>query len=140
MDERLLLGVSEHWSAYLFANQCYLGRVQLNLRRACTGSLADLDEAEWLDLRDLIKRVEATAADLFGAAKFNYKQLGNQWPQVHVHVIPRYGRPPVWNGVAFPDRRWGDDPYPEFESPVGTDETVRLAGEVKARLALADIG
>jgi len=140
LRDDLKLWQSQHWAWHLFANQCYLGRVQFTLVRECQGSLADLDTQEWADLLAGLKRFEALARSAFGAEKFNYKQLGNQWPQVHVHAIPRYCEPPTWSGIAFPDRRWGDDPYPEFDSPIDAEATVRLAHALRQMVSGAQAG
>ena len=120
------------WHVRLFSNQCYLGRVQLNLLRPCEGSLAALTAVEWQALRQIIQAYEATLDQLFQPDRYNIKQLGNQWRQTHVHLIPRYATPRTFEGIEIVDARFGDDPYPEPEAPelgVAIHNLARLIGD-----------
>ncbi len=134
MDQRLALGADAHWTWHLFPNQCYPGRVQLNLIRPCEGALTALTDAEWLSLHAALKRFEAVLQPAFAPDRLNIKQLGNQLRQTHVHLIPRYERPRAWDGVTITDTRWGDDPYPEPPSPLSDAQTVALAVWLRAQL------
>ncbi|MCH9807381.1 MAG: hypothetical protein K0U74_06600 [Alphaproteobacteria bacterium] len=137
IDNKLILHETEFWTWSLFPNQSYLGRVQLTLRRECNGSLANVTDEEWNDLRGGIKVIERTVSGLFQPDRFNYQQLGNVWNQVHVHAIPRYERFRNWQGVAFLDRKWGDHPLPEPPSPIGELETLKLADLMRAAIGEA---
>lgn len=71
----------------------------------------DLPREEALTLFDEVGHVSRALVDAFGAEKINVAALGNQVPQLHVHVIARYATDaawpgPVWNAgvVADPDR------------------------------------
>lgn len=130
----LVLRETAHWRMHLFANQCYLGRVQWDLVRVTDGSLAGLTPEELVALHQLMQQFEATITARFQPDRFNYKQLGNQWRQTHVHGIPRYKTPPVWNGIAVPDARWGDDPYPEADPPLDDEQLSALADDLRAAL------
>lgn len=134
IPEPLILRQTDLWTWSLFPNQCYLGRVQLTLRRQCQGWLADLNDAEWVDLRASLDALSALLNDHFQPDRFNVKQLGNQWPQVHVHLVPRYHGPRTWNGITFKDERWGDDPYPEFDSPIDEAATHEMARWLRSEL------
>ena len=131
---KLQLQSTRCWTWSLHANQAYLGRIVLSLRRDCQGSLADLTDVEWEALRTELRAYEEIARDLFRPDRFNYKQLGNEWPHVHVHAIPRYRSSRRWNDVEFVDHRWGQDPYPDVESPLTADETYRLAEWMRERI------
>lgn len=132
--ENLKLRETECWIWHLYPNQGYLGRVQFTLRRSCEGSLADLTAEEWEDLRNGIQTYETLARALFQPDRFNYKQLGNQWHQVHVHAIPRYADARNWQGAEFVDQRFGDDPHPDFPSPIGEAQTIALANWLRPHL------
>jgi diadenosine tetraphosphate (Ap4A) HIT family hydrolase len=46
--------------------------------------------------------VSEAVQNAFGAKKINCESLGNSWPHVHWHIIPRYGTDPmpdkaIWN-------------------------------------------
>lgn len=133
--DHLKLCDTAFWTWHLYPNQGYLGRVQFTLLRGCEGSLADLTIEEWDDLRSSIRAYETLARDLFNPDRFNYKQLGNQWHQVHVHAIPRYPAHRTWQGIEFVDQRFGDDPHPEFASPIDEATTVKLAKWLRSKLA-----
>lgn len=66
----------------------------------------DLPRQHALPLFDEIEAVSRALVDVFRADKINVAALGNQVPQLHVHVIARYESDiawpgPVWNaGVA----------------------------------------
>ncbi|MBU1211279.1 MAG: hypothetical protein KJ587_08410 [Alphaproteobacteria bacterium] len=137
IEKHLVLKDTPFWSWSLFANQSYLGRVQLTLRRECNGSLADITEQEWRDLRANLLDFEAMTKSLFQPDRFNYVQLGNIWPQVHVHAIPRYAVARNWNGFTFTDVRWGDLPLPEPASPIGEAELARLVTVMRDALNTA---
>jgi diadenosine tetraphosphate (Ap4A) HIT family hydrolase len=130
IDPKLILLETPSWIWSLYPNQSYLGRVQLTLRRECQGSLASLTNDEWADLRNNLMRFEATIGRLFQPDRFNYEQLGNVWPQVHVHTIPRYRTSRRWQGLTFEDTRWGNLPLPEPEAPIDEAQTERLANEL----------
>lgn len=71
--------------------------------------LHDLPRQHALPLFDEIEAVSRALVDVFRADKINVAALGNQVPQLHVHVIARYESDiawpgPVWNaGVAGAD-------------------------------------
>lgn len=137
IDPALVIRETGFWTWSLFPNQSYLGRVQFTLRRDCTGSLADLDDSEWTDLRAGLRAYEALAGEVFAPDRFNYVQLGNVWPQIHVHAIPRYREPRDWAGTNVTDTRWGDVPLPEPDNPLTTGQTAELASKLRDRLNAA---
>ncbi len=68
----------------------------------------DLPRDRRLTLFDEIEVVSKALIDAFGADKINVAALGNQVPQLHVHVIGRYPSDsawpgPVWNAGAVTD-------------------------------------
>ena len=52
-------------------------------------------------LFDEVERVSRTLIDAFEAQKINVAALGNQVPQLHVHVIGRYADDPAWPGPVW---------------------------------------
>ncbi|MGF1651153.1 MAG: hypothetical protein ACFCUN_11960 [Hyphomicrobiaceae bacterium] len=131
---QLWLVDSAHWRWSLFPNQCNLGRVQFTLRRPLEASLAVATPGEWADLQAQLARFEELMSTRFGADWFNYKQLGNQVRQLHVHGIPRYQQPVQWGGIVFEDRRYGHDPAPEPDSPLDPAATATLAAHLRSAL------
>lgn len=101
------------WSVYLADEQDYIGRCILVSKRHC-GSLADLTEAEWAELRNLICKIEACYKAVLGATVCNWSCLMNHFyqapapnPHLHIHVRPRYKKPVVLNGNTYVDDEFG---------------------------------
>ena len=93
--------------------QDYIGRCILVLKRHC-GSLPDLTDGEWKDLRKLVCKVENGLKTVFGAALCNWSCLMNSFyketepnPHLHIHVRPRYAKPVLLNGNVYPDGEFG---------------------------------
>jgi diadenosine tetraphosphate (Ap4A) HIT family hydrolase len=80
------------------------------------------------DRAALIEEVAFTAAaleKLTGAEKMNVAALGNQVPQLHVHVIARFAADPAWPNPVW--TRPGAVPYAE-------PEMARMAARIAAAL------
>lgn len=132
-DGSLLLQ-GRDWTWLLHANQCYLGRVVMMPTVPRTGSLAELDAAEWQSLRAHIRAYEAAMAEVFAPDRFNYMQLGNVDPVLHVHAVPRYATQRTWRGHTIVDPRWGQAPHPEPPSPFTAYDTDQLAAWLRAEI------
>ena len=83
------------------------------MKREC-GSLSDLNEKEWVDLREVVKKMELTLKKAFGATMFNWGclmndayQSKNPKPQVHFHFRPRYQNKVEILGEVFEDKDFG---------------------------------
>ena len=61
----------------------------------------DLPREQALGLFDEIDRLSRILVDEFGAEKINVAALGNQVPQLHVHVIARYASDAAWPGPVW---------------------------------------
>ncbi len=126
IDPALVIRQSDAWTWSLFPNQSYLGRVQFTLRRPCEGSLAQLTPNEIAEFHADLGLFEARLQEAFAPDRFNYVQLGNVWPQHHVHGIPRYAEPRQWNGCSVRDENWGGLPLPEPACPLGDEGVARM--------------
>ncbi len=112
-DRRFQVYESRSWSVFLSDEQDYIGRCILVLKRHC-GSMAELTDEEWEELRDLVRRVEACLKTVLGAALCNWSCLMNSFykaeapdPHLHIHVRPRYDRPVLLNGNTYSDSEFG---------------------------------
>ena len=61
----------------------------------------DLPREQALGLFDEIDRLSRILVDEFKAEKINVAALGNQVPQLHVHVIARYASDAAWPGPVW---------------------------------------
>lgn len=111
-ESEWLLYKSLYWSVYLADMQDYVGRCILVLNRHC-GSISELDVSEWLDLKDIIDRLEYIYKEVLGAELCNWSCLMNNFykelepkPHLHLHVRPRYKNPIAINGHLYVDEEF----------------------------------
>ncbi|MFL5239158.1 MAG: HIT domain-containing protein [Rhizomicrobium sp.] len=71
-------------------------------RRPALCELHDLSHAERMALIEELARAGKNLKALTQAAKINTAALGNQVPQLHVHVVARHA-----SDAAWPDPVWG---------------------------------
>ena len=101
----------------------------LSPRREGLRDLHDLNEEDGIAALDEIRRCSRALVDLFGPDKMpdkiNVAALGNQVPQLHIHVIARFTTDSAWPGPV-----WGKVP------PAPYDDAARdaLIGRLRAAL------
>ena len=102
---------TERWVVVLDKNQEYLGKAFVTLRDH-KNTISDLNKADWLELHDVMKRVEHTMNLAFSPDVFNWSCLMNnavvagQPTRVHWHLHPRYLNGRTFAGEEFPDPKW----------------------------------
>ncbi len=128
MDYDLLKIMSyKYWDICLHENQCYLGRMFIQLRddQGVEDFLAI--EGEVRDEFFIIgKKVKAALNNLFYPDKMNYAALSNISSKIHVHVIPRYATERIFQGITFLDARWGKN-YAPYDLSFHIDESILFA-------------
>ena len=112
-DKQYQLYETVHWSVFLSDEQDYIGRCILVLKRHC-GSMSELTDDEWDELRKLICKVETCLKTVLGATLCNWSCLMNSFykesepdPHLHIHVRPRYDKPVMLNGNTYFDSEFG---------------------------------
>lgn len=70
-------------------------------RRAGLSELHQLNEADAATLMDEIRHASAAVAALDGVAKVNVGALGNEVPQLHIHVVGRWPNDAAWPGPVW---------------------------------------
>ena len=83
------------------------------LKRHC-GSMSELTDDEWEELRNLVCKVEACLKTVLGATLCNWSCLMNNFykeaapnPHIHIHVRPRYDKPIMLNESIYTDSEFG---------------------------------
>lgn len=106
----------KHWTLMAHPNQSYLGRAICYLD-TYKETLAELTKEEYLELFEIIKQYQTALTKLWQPDGWNYAQLGNVVPHLHIHFIPRYKEKRTWGGMIFTDERWGNHyaPAPKRE-------------------------
>ena len=49
---------------------------------------------------------------MFNPDRLNHANLQNEWHHLHLHVIPRYAAPRIFDGITFVDEKWGKNYAP----------------------------
>ena len=133
---------TEFWNVFLAPDQRYLGRCYVSLKRHC-GSLTDLRDEEWMDFKELVKRLEGALRKSFGATLFNWGCLMNNAfqekpynPHVHWHFRPRYEHEVRFADETFIDKEFGHHYARGFENEVVIDEKKfeKVVAEIRKNL------
>ena len=88
--------------------------------------IREMHELETGDQQQLMSEITAVSSALqreFAADKMNVAALGNQVPQLHVHVIVRYTTDPAW-----PTPIWGRQPV----APYSPEELQQQLARIRA--------
>jgi diadenosine tetraphosphate (Ap4A) HIT family hydrolase len=128
--------VTDHWSVGVGNNQAYFGRAYATLRTH-KGSLSSLDEAEWQEFQEIVRRLEAAYKAVYGAEPLNWGCFMNNayrvepaHPHVHWHIFPRYKVAPTLHGVEYDDPLYGEF-YDDNAERLVSDE---VAQEIASKL------
>lgn len=111
--EQLKIKSYTYWDIYLHENQCYLGRVFVQLKD-------NTDIEDFLSISGEVRNeffnvgenIKGSLRTLFKPDKMNYAALSNVSPVIHMHIVPRYKDPRTFEGIQFVDSRWGKNYAP----------------------------
>jgi diadenosine tetraphosphate (Ap4A) HIT family hydrolase len=131
---RLEIHCKGSWLWQVHENQSYLGRMILRLRRPETRSLAYCTADEWRSLQHNVQLFENIFRELFSPDRFNYSQMGNVYPQLHVQAVPRYASQRLWEGRIFYDKNWGRNWAPTPRSPLSLQEVYDFAAWLRTQI------
>ncbi|MCY4394496.1 MAG: HIT family protein [Rhodospirillaceae bacterium] len=82
----------------------------LSPRRDGLRDLHDLNDADGIAVLEEIRRCSQALVDLYRPEKMNVAALGNQVPQLHIHIIARFTTDPAWPGPV-----WGRVPAADYD-------------------------
>jgi len=111
----------------LLANDANYPWLILVPRKAGLTELIDLNEKEQVQLLGEVANAARVLRDITACDKLNIAALGNQVPQLHVHVIARRR-----GDAAWPKPVWGVMP----PKPYDPAERERLTGDIRRGLQL----
>ena len=125
--ELLKIKSYEYWDVYLHENQCYLGRVFVQLRDdAGVSDFLDISDEAQKEFFKVGKAIKEALKKLFSPDRMNYAALSNVSSTIHVHIIPRYQDPRIFHGLKFVDIRWGQN-YAPYDKLFVLDQKMLLA-------------
>ena len=94
-------------------------------RREGLRDFHDLEGADLAGATAEIVRASKVLVSCFRPDKMNVAALGNQTPQLHIHVIARFQTDPAWPGPV-----WGKVPARPYDAGEREDLLVRLRGAI----------
>jgi diadenosine tetraphosphate (Ap4A) HIT family hydrolase len=122
--EKLKIKSFKRWDLYLHENQCYLGRIFVQLKdESGVEDFLDIQEAVRDEFFQIGNQVKKALKTLFKPDKMNYAALSNTSPVIHMHIIPRYKESREFNSVVFKDARWGQN-YAPYDRNFVVDESI----------------
>ncbi|MBX9793236.1 MAG: HIT family protein [Burkholderiaceae bacterium] len=108
-DPTTRLAQTDHWTVLLRPKQPTLGSLVLICREPVR-AFAEVSPQGYAELRDVVRRIEATLREVVAYERINYLMLMMVDPDVHFHVIPRYAGSRRFGDVDFPDAGWPGPP------------------------------
>lgn len=134
-----LMEETVHWLIYLAPSQRYLGTCVLALKRK-SQNLRDLDDAEWRDFEDIVRRLESSIDKSFKPTLFNWScfknkayREGDPHPEIHWHLIPRYKDEVKFAGREFKDPDFGFIPQP-IKQEISDELMDKIKNSIKKHL------
>ena len=107
------------WDLYLHQNQSpYIGRCYASAIREDANLVTEMEKGEAEELSSIIvPSWHHVVSKLFGDSRPNVAILGNEWPHLHAHLIPRFHGTKYFYGIEFvdPNPRGIYSPYPKQE-------------------------
>ncbi len=122
--EQLKIKSYKYWDLYLHENQCYLGRVFVQLKdETGVDDFLAIEGEVREEFFSIGEDVKVALQTLFQPDKMNYAALSNTSPVIHVHIVPRYKEPREFAGLNFKDTRWGQN-YAPYDKSFVIDQDV----------------
>ena len=134
--EKLKIKSYKYWDLYLHENQCYLGRVFVQLKTEnSVEDFLDIQGEVREEFFQIGQNVKKALKMLFKPDKMNYAALSNTSPVIHMHMIPRYKESREFGGITFKDTRWGQN-YAPYDRSFVLDEAIlfKIRDTIKEKL------
>lgn len=121
----------EHWCVLLRPGQVTLGSLVLVCKDEA-GRFSDIPADAFAELARAVRDIETGLSAFRPYDKINYLMLMMVDPDVHFHVIPRYGAPQTFEAVAFADAGWPGPPQLGAAVTPQADVGDRLLAAIRA--------
>ncbi|MGH0037535.1 MAG: HIT domain-containing protein [Myxococcota bacterium] len=128
-----LLADYDHWCVLLRPAQVTLGSVVLVCKDPA-GRFGDISPEASSELVTVVARLEAALAAAFQYDKINYLMLMMVDPDVHFHVIPRYGSERSLAGTPFRDAFWPGPPDVTSRLDLDDDTLAAIGQAIRSEL------
>ncbi len=122
----------EHWHVLVRPVQPCLGSLVL-LCSDPVESFGAISHGASAELKRATADIERALSELFQYDKINYLMLMMVDPDVHFHVLPRYGAERSYAGVSFVDSAWPGPPDISAANDFPSRVQAKLLADLKAR-------
>ena len=120
-----------HWCVLLRPGQVTLGSLVLVCKDAGT-RFSDITPEAFCELARVTRDIETGLQAFRPFDKINYLMLMMVDPDVHFHVVPRYGSVQTFEAVQFPDAGWPGPPLLGAAVSLDAGLRDRLLAAIKA--------
>jgi len=111
----------QKWVVVLRPQQVTLGSLVLICQDQAS-AFSQISQEAFVELSTAIPEIEASLSRAFGYEKINYLMLMMVDPDVHFHVIPRYGSLVTFSNQQFLDQGWPGPP--DLKNPNQTTKEI----------------
>ncbi len=123
----------EHWVVLLRPAQATLGALILACKDEAS-RFSDITPAAFTEMGQVVRDLERGLSSLFAYQKLNYLMLMMVDPDVHFHVLPRYGSDQSYAGATFTDPGWPGPPDVGHDNSADDAVKARLIADLKTAL------
>ena len=130
-DPASRIAQTEHWTVLLRPKQPTLGSLVLICREPVR-SFAEVSPSAYAEMREVVRRIEATLREVVRYERINYLMLMMVDPDVHFHVIPRYDGTRQLDATEFRDAGWPGPPVLDAAVSPDTATAEALLAQLRA--------
>jgi diadenosine tetraphosphate (Ap4A) HIT family hydrolase len=130
-DPQTRIAQTRSWTVLLRPRQPTLGSVVLVCREPVQ-AFSSLSGEAFADLQRVVQAVERMLREAVDYERINYLMLMMVDPDVHFHVIPRYGSARRFADIDYPDAGWPGPPALEPAVVPSADARAALLARLRS--------
>lgn len=123
----------DHWVVLLRPAQATLGALILACKDEAN-RFSDITPEAFTEMGTAVADIERGLSALFDYQKLNYLMLMMVDPDVHYHVLPRFGAEQTYAGATFSDPGWPGPPNVGHDNEASGEVKDKLIAELKAAM------
>jgi diadenosine tetraphosphate (Ap4A) HIT family hydrolase len=132
---KLLIKTYDHWELYLYRKQAHLGRCYLWAKEDNDREWWNMGTTRLLEEMRIMQDLGVALNTCFQPDRINTAWLQNENPHLHMHIIPRYETPRIFDNITFTDTNTRGPPWPYDKNfPVPDTTIVAIRDAIKDAL------